>query len=490
MKEPIIIELTDHVNCRLLNLDPKIKRELREKLKYFMQWARHLPVFKAGYWDGYEYLIDMGGRTYVALLDVIVPMLVESGYEIEIDDRRSTKVFKFPQVDSNMFSHIMWPKKHKFEGQPIVLMDHQVKALQGYFNEPTGIQVLPTSAGKTLLTAAMAYHCENFGRTIIIVPNKSLVTQTEEDFINLGLDVGVYYGDRKELGKTHTICTWQSLSILSKNSKKDKEDKEKLLELLSDVESVIVDEVHNSKAKELKTLLSGPLAHCGIRWGLTGTMPKDEYDNLVIMCVIGEVIGEVKPSELQEIGHLATLDINIIQMQDDKEFGDYHTESKYLTTNQERLEWIDNFVADKTRDGNTLLLVDKIATGEELLRLAKKRGANAVFISGKDKNAKRKEEYDEVHDSDDKLIIATYGVAAVGINIPRIFNLVLIEAGKSFVRVIQSIGRGLRTAKDKNHVTVFDMCSSCKYSKKHLTERKKFYKEKEYPFTISKVIWK
>ena len=94
-----------------------------------------------------------------------------------------------------------------------------------------------------------------------------------------------------------------------------------------------------------------------------------------------------------------------------------------------------------------------------------------------------------VKEADKKVIIATYGVAAVGINIPRIFNLVLIEPGKSFVRVIQSIGRGIRKAEDKDFVQIWDLTSSCKYAKRHLTQRKKFYREAEYPFTMEKIDW-
>jgi len=86
-----------------------------------------------------------------------------------------------------------------------------------------------------------------------------------------------------------------------------------------------------------------------------------------------------------------------------------------------------------------------------------------------------------------KIIIATYGVAAVGINIPRIFNLVLIEPGKSFVRVIQSIGRGIRKAEDKDSVQIWDITSSCKFAKRHLGQRKKFYKEANYPYNIEKI---
>ena len=86
--------------------------------------------------------------------------------------------------------------------------------------------------------------------------------------------------------------------------------------------------------------------------------------------------------------------------------------------------------------GNTLILVDRISAGNELVE---RLGDKAVFISGATKSDDRKEHYDEVKVADGKIIVATYGVAAVGINIPRIFNLVLIEPGKSFVRVIQSI---------------------------------------------------
>ena len=78
---------------------------------------------------------------------------------------------------------------------------------------------IATGAGKTITTATLSHISESYGRSLVIVPNKSLVTQTEEDYINCGLDVGVYFGDRKELGKTHTICTWQSLNILDKKHK-------------------------------------------------------------------------------------------------------------------------------------------------------------------------------------------------------------------------------------------------------------------------------
>jgi superfamily II DNA or RNA helicase len=94
-----------------------------------------------------------------------------------------------------------------------------------------------------------------------------------------------------------------------------------------------------------------------------------------------------------------------------------------------------------------------------------------------------------VAEATDKIIVATYGVASVGINIPRIFNLVLVEPGKSFVRVIQSIGRGIRKAEDKDFVQIWDITSTCRFSKRHLTRRKTFYREAEYPFTQERLEW-
>jgi superfamily II DNA or RNA helicase len=180
---------------------------------------------------------------------------------------------------------------------------------------------------------------------------------------------------------------------------------------------------------------------------------------------------------------LAQLNINILQINDVQVFRSYQEEYNFLVTDPTRLTWIANKIQQLSANGNTLVLINRIDTGNKLIELM----PDAVFVSGGMKLDERKHEYDEIKTSDQKIIVATYGVAAVGINIPRIFNLVLLEPGKSFVRVIQSIGRGIRRAEDKDHVEIWDITSACKYAKRHLTERKKFYKEAKYPFAITKV---
>jgi superfamily II DNA or RNA helicase len=368
------------------------------------------------------------------------------------------------------------------EGQPIQLRDYQVEIINRFLENPQCIQEIATGAGKTITTAALSHSVEQYGRSIVIVPNKSLVTQTEADYINLGLDVGVYFGDRKEYGKKHTICTWQSLNNLLKKTK-DKFEESLDEFFFEDVVCIIVDEVHMAKADVLKTMLTGVLSHVPIRWGLTGTIPKAKFEFQSLFVSIGPVIGKLAASELQDKGVLAQCHVNIVQLQDKVEFSNYQSELKHLLEDSNRLDKIAELILKIKDSGNTLILVDRVNAGKELID----RLPNAVFVSGGTKLTERKEEYDEVATATDKIIIATYGVASVGINIPRIFNLVLIEPGKSFVRVIQSIGRGIRKAEDKDHVEIWDVTSSCKFAKRHLTQRKAFYREANYPFDIEKL---
>jgi superfamily II DNA or RNA helicase len=342
-----------------------------------------------------------------------------------------------------------------------------------------------TGAGKTLMTAALSKSVEAYGRSIIIVPNKSLVTQTEKDYVNLGLDVGVYFGDRKDYNRTHTICTWQSLNNMMKKTKSGEAEVD-IQDFIEGVVCVIVDEVHMAKADALKTLLTGVMARVPIRWGLTGTVPKEKFESQSLLVSLGPVISKLSASELQDRGVLAQCHVNIVQLIDHVEYSNYQSELKYLLEESGRLDTIADLVRRVNETGNTLVLVDRTECGRQLVA---RLGEKAVFVSGATKGTKRQEEYDEVADSVDKIIVATYGVAAVGINIPRIFNLVLIEPGKSFVRVIQSIGRGIRKAEDKDHVQIWDITSTCKFAKRHLTKRKVFYKEANYPFTAEKLDW-
>ena len=475
--------IKDEVNIRVEGLAVETRRKIVNKLKFDLPYARHMPAYKLGRWDGTKTYFGIGGNGYLAHLDVILPIIEDSGYDISIEDLRNNQNFSFEKINENYWADQgkTWPKGHPTAGAPIILRDYQFDVVNKFLENPQALQEVATGAGKTITTATLSHLCEPYGRTMVIVPNKSLVVQTEEDYKNLGLDVGVYFGDRKELNRTHTICTWQSLNVLDKKSYDN--DTLSLAEFCAGVCAIIVDEVHQAKAEVLTKLLTQNFNHCAIRWGLTGTVPKEQWEFQGILASIGPVINQVSAHDLQEKGVLAQLNINILQTTEIEVFRSFAEEYTFLVTDDSRLTWMSNKIKQLSLSGNTLVLINRIDTGKKLIE----RIPEAVFVSGGMKLDDRKEEYDEIKTSDGKIIVATYGVAAVGINIPRIFNLVLLEPGKSFVRVIQSIGRGIRKAEDKDHVAIWDITSACKYSKRHLTERKKYYKDAKYPFTVTKV---
>ena len=478
--------IKDEVNVKIEGLELAERKALMKKFEYEKPGARYLPSVRLGRWNGKISFFSLGGSSYVNLLPEILPVLDMAGYDIELEDLREySTTFAFNPIKEDSFSNSTWPKGHPKEGEPVMFRDYQVKIINDFLANPQALQEVATGAGKTLITAALSYSIQNYGRSIVIVPNKSLVVQTEADYINLGLDVGVYFGDRKEFGKTHTICTWQSLNNMLKKTKAD-EAEVPIGEFLEGVVCVMVDEVHMAKADALKELLTGVMANIPIRWGLTGTIPKAIFEAQAIYVSLGNVINKLSASELQERGVLAQCHVNIVQLQDSVDFSNYQSELKHLLEDAKRLDTMAQLILNIKESGNTLVLVDRVNAGKELIS----RLPDAVFVSGNTNMTERKEEYDEIATSTNKIIVATYGVAAVGINIPRIFNLVLIEPGKSFVRVIQSIGRGIRKADDKDFVQIWDLTSSCKFAKRHLTQRKTFYKEANYPFAIEKLTYK
>lgn len=485
--------IKDEVNVKIEGLELSERKALMKLFEFEVPGARYLPSVRLGRWNGKTSYFSLGGSSYINLLPEILPVLDRAGYDIDLEDTRDYQTsFAFDKVTEDTFKHKVWPKNHPIAGQPVVLRDYQIEIINNYLSNPQSLQEVATGAGKTLITAALSYSMEQYGRSIVIVPNVSLVGQTEADYINLGLDVGVYYGGRKEYNKQHTICTWQSLGNMLKNTKAG-EAEIPFQDFIEGVCCVIVDEVHQAKADVLKTLLTGVMSQIPLRWGLTGTIPKAKAESMSLTVSLGPVINKLSASELQEMGVLSNCHVNILQLQDGVEFTNYQSELKYLVENSDRMDEIARRINTIKETGNTLILVDRIEAGKVLqAKLSDifsllKDAPEVAFVSGGTKATDRTEQYEEVATATNKIIIATYGVAAVGINIPRIFNVVLIEPGKSFVRVIQSIGRGIRKAEDKDFVNIWDITSSCKFAKRHLTQRKTFYKDANYPFSIEKV---
>ena len=493
-KERPVLILNDEVNCKFDGLDSATRKELIKIMTVKIPHARFSKAYKMGRWDGTIKFINMGGKTSINLLPEILPALEKKGIEFDVVDNRREFDLCIPQISEDHFKDRKWPKKHPHAGEPIILRDYQCEAVNNFLAESSGLQEIATGAGKTLITAALSGLVEDAypddGRTIVIVPSKSLVRQTLDDYLNLGLDAGAYFGDRKELGKKHTISTWQSMGVLWNNGEDG--GNERMADFIEGVTAVIVDECHQAKADVLKKMLTGPLANVPIRWGLTGTIPKLQHEQWSIRAGIGETMGKLAAKDLQDDGVLANCDINVFQLVDHidhlKKYKDYHKQAEYLITTKERMSFVANLIDGIADYGNTLVLVDRIATGEMFMNSLPKN--RSVLITGKMASDRRREHYDEVSDSDDRIMVATYGVASVGINLIRLHNLIMIEPGRSVVRVMQSIGRALRRGNGKDFARIFDICSTAKFSAKQLTERKKLYNEAKYPYVVTKVDWR
>jgi superfamily II DNA or RNA helicase len=489
MKKTTLV-LQDEVNCRFLDLDPETRRKVVQSLEFMPGYARHTPAFKMGRWDGKISFATVGGGTYINLLDRVLPVVAAAGYDISLDDRRVPFPVQFEEVEEDYLSYAVWPVGHRLEGEPIMLLDHQVRAINTYLIEKQCMMSISTSAGKTIITAALAKKVEDTipgGRTLTIVPNKSLVGQTEDDFKLVGLDVGVFFGDRKEWGHQHIVATWQSLSVFAKKNRQKRIEIDRgFLDLLSGVVAVVVDEAHSAKGIELRNLLSDTNggANIPLRWGMTGSVPDEDFEFFAILGVIGPVMGEITAKELQDKEILSSCHIHVKQTDESNlKFKDYHEAHSFLVRDELRMSWLAGYCEKLQKTGNVLILYEKIDTGDILKSFID----GLVIVNGGTSLKKRKAAYDNFNDDTRICCAATYGVAAVGINIPSLHHIVLIEAGKSVVRVIQSVGRGLRRTKIKLHVDIHDICSTNQFSNKHLKERIKRYEKVQYPWDIEKI---
>ncbi|MBS49995.1 MAG: hypothetical protein CMN60_20340 [Sphingobium sp.] len=480
-----IIKILDEVNVKIEGADPLVRRKMVDACRFFVPNARHTPAYKLGRWDGYKNLCTIGGRTYLAMLERVLPILIEAGYHVDIDDQRQDFSFiKFDELKSDSYSHFIWPEGHPFEGQALSLYDHQLDVLNGCGQNLQSVYIAPTAAGKTIVTAILSDMIGKYGGSLVIVPTKDLVDQTCEEYHNMGLDYGKFYGDEKNVTAQHIVGTWQSLEQARLNTKKQN-GKVTIDQVLDGKVGVIVDETHKAKGTVLLDLLCNEMAHIPIRWGLTGTLPEDEIGQCSLECAVGPTSGKIDNRDLQEKGILSKCHIDVLQTVELYEkIGDYHTENKFLTSDRKRIESIVEKLILPKKDGqNALILVDKIPTGKLLEELI----PGSIFVHGGTPKDKRKEAYDLAKTNDDITVIATTGVASTGISINRIFKLFMFELGKSYIKIIQTIGRGLRIAKDKDFVNIYDICANTKYSKKHLTVRKKHYRTHGYPHKVNKV---
>ncbi len=456
------IIIKDEVHCNLIGLDKQQLAFLYDKFGFFMDGYIFSPAYKLGRWDGKIRFFQPEGKTYMKLLHEIIPVLLSWNLDLDLDDQRPYTKSPTMVAHKDMFSHCIG-----YGNKPLELRPYQVDIINTLVNEGCGFAIAGTGAGKTSISAGL---CEIYGqagyRTITIVPSSDLVTQTADAFRMCQMDVGEYSGDKKELDAQHVIATWQSLQYNP--------------QVMKLFQVVLVDEAHGCKADVIKSLINDHGSHIAFRFGVTGTFPKSEIDRHHLYCSIGRIHKVITTRWLIDNGYLAEVHIELLMTMEDADLPDYASEKSFLGRTEERLDFLAELIEEKAKQhGNTLVLVNNISFGRKLSKLI----PNSIFLYGDSDKDDRKENYDMFENKNDMIVIASSGIASTGISIDRIFCLFLIDAGKSFIKAIQSVGRGLRLSGDKKEVFVYDVFSSLKYSKKHSKERIKWYTEAEYPMS-------
>ena len=169
----------------------------------------------------------------------------------------------------------------------------------------------------------------------------------------------------------------------------------------------------------------------------------------------------------------------------------YAEEIQYLVANEKR----NNFISDLLLhlDGNTLCLFQLVEKHGKILYDKVKEKGNVHFVYGGTDATEREKIREIVNESKNSTTVASYGVFSTGINIPNINNIVLASPYKSKIRVLQSIGRGLRRSILKDSILVFDIADDISYRERqnftltHFTERLNIYNEEQFNYEISKV---
>ena len=459
MKCTIYIE--DEVNCRINGLRSEHINILWDKLGVFVDGYFHMPAFQLRRWDGKLRFFEKTGKTYVKILDEIVPYLYSWGYEIDLEDNRERSVVINDRINEDFFN---------IEG--FKLRPYQVEVVNALLAEGSGFAICATGAGKTSMCAALSLVLYLNGlQTLLIVPSTDLVKQTVDEFKHhlsaYPVGIGEYSGSKKDIDNPIVVATWQSLQNVP--------------EYMKYFNAVIVDEAHGAKATVIRDLINVHGKHISHRYGCTGTFPKGKCDQYALKLSIGTILKEIPARWLIEQGYLSEIEIEPVETVDeDPDLPDYASERAYLTHHDDRNEALAAAIMEyRDKYSNTMVLVNtqSLAQGRAIANLI----PGSVYLDGSSKSELRQEQYKQYADRDDMIVIASAGIASTGISIDRIFCLILLDPGKSFVKCIQAVGRGLRKKGDKFKVFVVDMYSKLKYGKKHWKERQGFYKEAGYP---------
>ena len=466
-----------------IDCEKDIAKELSLYFTFKVPNSEYNPAFRKKRWDGKLRLFSiLTHKIYAGLLPYILQFAADNGYKVSYDSTLKldeTKV-TFPKVFSG--------------SKEIIPHDYQVEAVKHALLNKRTLLISPTGSGKSLIIYFIVL--ELLQRTkkkiLIVVPTTGLITQLRSDFEDYANTKkisehihSIYSGQEKVTNKRVVISTWQSLHDMPE-------------EFFTQFESIIGDESHLFKAKSLTKILT-KLKTCDYRIGTTGTLDGTQVHRLVLEGLFGSVKQVTSTKELIDREVLVQLKIECLLLDHPQTKRSEIKRAKYI----DEIEWLvlndkrNQFICDLANNikGTVLILFNFVEKhGIPLYKNLSASGKkDSYLICGKTDIEERESIRKIVDRGENSILVASYGTCSTGINIKNIDAIIFASPSKSVIRVLQSIGRGLRKSDRKSKVTVFDICDDLSWGKyrnhalRHMDERTTIYTNEEFTFKTTKI---
>lgn len=467
----------------VLDCEQHILYELQEAFSFDVEGASFAPAYRKKFWDGKIRLLSVHTKTLAAGLTYqLCKWLDRHGYTWEFVNN---KFYGVPyESDERVFQEGVELFMSKISN--VIPRQYQIDTVYQALREHRKTILSPTGSGKSLMIYAIARYLKSIGkRTLIVVPSKSLVEQMAGDFEDYGWDRDhvhkIYQGYSIDSDAPVVISTWQSIYGLEKK-------------WFRQFDGVIGDECHNFKAKCLGGIMK-KMPDAKWRYGFTGTLDGKNVHKLILEGHFGPVYKTTSSSELMEKGFLAKLKVEIVQLKHTPEkFETYNDEIDHIGNLYQRNRFVCNLA--NSLQGNVLVLFTRVeGHGIPMYEMMTNMTERKVHLIHGDIDVNVREEVRKVcEQSNGNIIFGSYGTMSTGVNIKNLHHVVFASPSKSRIRVLQSIGRGLRKTKDKDSAKLYDIADDFRkphgqnnFTLNHLAERIRYYVDENFEYRVTEV---
>jgi superfamily II DNA or RNA helicase len=447
----------------------EIRHELWDRLRFREKNYFHNRAYKMKKWDGYiNFFAVETGKFLTGILPEVSAFLKHKNIDYVVEDKRTLTEFNISKIDKDFLS-------------PVELRDYQVELINQVIKHRRGIIFAPTSAGKSLIMIGIVKTLKPNTPTLILQNRLSLAHQNYEELLNLKFpNVGHVWGGSVKPNLI-TVASVQSVAKVEK--------------LLPKIKVLIVDEIHDMMSRLPKAVYRR-LKNADVRVAVSATPfkdgGKDNVQKFSVRGYFGPILkvksaeqGILTTSELQGRGILSKSKCTFYPIREPQIPHDIYLDAvtRGIAENLHFHKIVTRLA--KLQKGRTLILVDRIAHGDLLHSLL----PGSLWIQGKDDMETRKNVIKELQKSDkDLLAIATSQIFSTGVNV-FIHNLINAAGGQADHLIIQRMGRGLRTAKDKEGLKYYDFIFEINdYLYEHSSKRIKIIKKEGHDIEIKQEV--